>query len=1074
LGREGGSGNGLKRHKMRIVHLSDLHLSKDTLSSLKQFYLTALIKDLKNWHKEKPIDLIVLTGDLIDKGGSSFKDGEDFYEIVNNEFINPILKELNFDKNKFIFIAGNHDIVESKIEDLTESGMLGNFNNIERVNKYLDDYRLSNHSGIERIKAFNEFEQKFYSGNSECYLSNFESCFVVDINGEKVGIGAFNSAWRCSTKLAHDKLLIGTKQILNANDFFNSKKTSINIALIHHPTELISELERNELTTFLHVNKFHVLLCGHTHKGDNIHCFGTRNKLFTSVAKTAFSNPREKIDTFKAGYSILDFDRTQTGDLNITCSFRKYIHDRIEFDKDVDIAPNGENFAELKISSNSEEFNKYLILTDKTCKAKQEIMNNSLVIHGTDSIAPRNINELFVLPKLTEKPILLNDIDDELALINLHEVLNYDKNILIVGDKETGKSTLLNKIFIEASNSYTNYQVIPVEIDFSELKKKDIKPLVRAFLNEPGHEEVEEMLKSGKLLILIDNYIENEEHIHAVNRLKKFIDDYPINKIIVTTATDLDTLLTAENTIFAKKSGEEEIKEFKPIFIGSVGVKEFKELAIKWFKRKDPEWIQNNLEKLIKVFEILRIPRTFFSVSLFLWIIEKQENFKPVNKANLVQQFLTFILEGLKLDNAKAGSYNFDKKMELLTELALKMHKSGEAGNNLALSESDAVKCIQENFDLNQLKRLSAIEKLQEFIDKGILKKELHNNCIRFRYDAFFKFFLSLNIDKDKEFKKEVYSDEKFLSFIDELDYHTGRTRDDFDTLDFSMKKLQEAYQEIDTFINQNVDRYFPNESFILKHINPSNFITETRNNKLTDDEIEEALGTQLEMLPVNDSIKAKKNVDYKKKFYHVLELAARVLKNSENIKNPNYVNESLDIIINKGAKYGIYLQSIIAHNLANNKDDELPLPPEFFITIAPIINQLMLLSWLGTEFLETPLETKIKNYIKQDRKDLSQYELYLTGFIYSDMKLKDYVQYIDKVIDKVDNKFILELCFLKVFLYYMFRPMNSSLLPLFEKQLAELLVKSRGIHKKKAKKYVEDVLRKKKEEAMSQLKIDF
>ena len=133
-----------------------------------------------------------------------------------------------------------------------------------------------------------------------------------------------------------------------------------------------------------------------------------------------------------------------------------------------------------------------------------------------------------------------------------------------------------------------------------------------------------------------------------------------------------------------------------------------------------------------------------------------------------------------------------------------------------------------------------------------------------------------------------------------------------------------------------------------------------------------------------------------------------------------------------------------------------------------------MLLSWLGTEFLETPLETKIKNYIKQDRKDLSQYELYLTSFIYSDMKLKNYVQYIDEVIDKVDNKFILELCFLKVFLYYMFRPMTSLLLPLFEKQLAELLVKSRGIHKKKAKKYVEKVLRKKKEEAMSQLKIDF
>lgn len=1059
---------------MRIVHLSDLHLSKDNLNSLKQFFLHALIKDLTSWQNDKQIDLIILTGDLIDKGGSSFKNGENVYEIVETEFINPILKALNLDKYRFIFIPGNHDIVESKIEDLTESGMIEKFDNIDRINKYIDKYKSSMHTGIERLIQYSDFENKFYNGNTECYITNFESCFVFEIDGEKIGIGAFNSAWRCSTKLPSDKLLFGTKQVLNANDYFESKGTSLNIALVHHPIELISEIDRNEVTSFLHTNKFHILLCGHTHRGNNVYTFGTRNKLFTSVAKTAFSNPRENIDTYKAGYSILDFEKKVTGDIDIHCSFRKYIHNRIEFDKDVDISPNGESKENLNISTNDAGFNKYLILTDKTCKAKQELMNNSLVIHGTDSIAPRSINEIFVLPKLTERPILLNDIDDKLNLIKLTEILNSKTNILIIGDKETGKSTLLNKIFIEASNLFTHYQTIPVEIDFSELKKRDIKPAIRAFINEPSHDEVGEMLQNGKLLLLIDNYIENEEHIHAVNRLKRFIDDYPLNKLIVTTATDIDTLLTSENTIFAKKSGEDITKEFKPLFIGSVGVKEFKELAIKWFRRKDSEWIQNNLEKLIKVFEILRIPRTFFSVSLFLWIIEKQENFKPINKANLVHQFLTFILEGLKTDNANAGSYNFAKKIELLTELALKMHKHGEIGNNLSLSEIGAIKCFQDNFDSNQLKRLSASEKLNEFVDKGILKKELHNNCICFRYDAFFKFFLSLNIEKDSKFHEEVYSDNKFLSFIDELDYHTGRNRDDFKTLKFSMDKLQEAYLDIDKFIDQNVDGYFPNESFILKHINPTNFITETRNNKLTDDDIEEALDTQLEMLPVNDSIKAKKQVDYKKKFYHVLELAARVLKNSENIKNPAFVNESLDIIVNKAAKYGVYLQSIIAYNLANKKDDELPFPPEFFITIAPIINQLMLLGWIGTDFLETPLELKIKKYLKQDSKELSQYELYLTGFIYSDMKLKEYVQYIDKVIDKVDNKFILELCFVKVLLYYMFRPVKSSLLPAFERHLAKLLVKSRGINKNKAKKYVEEVLRKKKEEAMAQLKIDF
>jgi len=46
-------------------------------------------------------------------------------------------------------------------------------------------------------------------------------------------------------------------------------------------------------------------------------------------------------------------------------------------------------------------------------------------------------------------------------------------------------------------------------------------------------------------------------------------------------------------------------------------------------------------------------------------------------------------------------------------------------------------------------------------------------------------------------------------------------------------------------------------------------------------------------------------------------------------------------------------------------------------------------------------------------------------------------------------------------------------LLPNFERQMAELLVKSRGIKKKKAKMYVEKVLRKRKNETMTQIKLD-
>jgi 3',5'-cyclic AMP phosphodiesterase CpdA len=56
---------------MRIVQLSDVHLSKENLEDLKNYYLQALIDDLKKFQAEKPIDVILFTGDLVDRGGES-------------------------------------------------------------------------------------------------------------------------------------------------------------------------------------------------------------------------------------------------------------------------------------------------------------------------------------------------------------------------------------------------------------------------------------------------------------------------------------------------------------------------------------------------------------------------------------------------------------------------------------------------------------------------------------------------------------------------------------------------------------------------------------------------------------------------------------------------------------------------------------------------------------------------------------------------------------------------------------------------------------------------------------------
>jgi hypothetical protein len=156
------------------------------------------------------------------------------------------------------------------------------------------------------------------------------------------------------------------------------------------------------------------------------------------------------------------------------------------------------------------------------------------------------------------------------------------------------------------------------------------------------------------------------------------------------------------------------------------------------------------------------------------------------------------------------------------------------------------------------------------------------------------------------------------------------------------------------------------------------------------------------------------------------------------------------------------------------SKENEFPIPTEMLVSLAPMINQLMLLSWIGTEFLQVPLEMKLNKYIADSKnKQRRQYEHFLTNFVYADLKLKDYPRYTDLAIKRIDNKYFAELYFFKILINYMMRPERSELLPDLEIQMINLLGKARGYSKEQAKKVVENGIREKKKEIQNQIKID-
>lgn len=324
---------------MRIAHISDLHLSQSNLDSFKRFYLEALINDLLKFHRRGNIEFIFLTGDLVDRGGSSL--GANCYDIVETTFIQPVLNALDLTRDKIVILPGNHDVDASMVEEISERGLLS-LKEVDQVNVFVNKHRSEWHDGINRIKPFKTFEKKFYNDLKDCQLSNFESCFVLKSKDQlNIGVAALNSAWRCSPAPPPDRLLLGTLQILEAKDYFKKHGTHFNFLLIHHPLDIFESFEKPEIKGFISNFGFHALLCGHTHAAEQASHIGVDGNLFFSVAKSAFSNPREPYDKYKPGYAIMDFNFTQKGKVEVETNFRKYIHQRVSFDKDVETREDG-------------------------------------------------------------------------------------------------------------------------------------------------------------------------------------------------------------------------------------------------------------------------------------------------------------------------------------------------------------------------------------------------------------------------------------------------------------------------------------------------------------------------------------------------------------------------------------------------------------------------------------------------------------------------------------------------------------------------------------------------------------
>lgn len=170
---------------MRILHLSDFHLSHDALEKEKaKMIVDKIIEAVLPYNKKKQIDFIFFSGDAVNQGGVSFNSLDAALGCFKDIFISPLLDALKLSSSHFLLCIGNHDVDRKADSEMTEVGISSTCKDEDAVNAVLSKPNWIE-SNVKRILPFYNFERAFYGEDSNFQLiTPLQSLFKYECDGK--------------------------------------------------------------------------------------------------------------------------------------------------------------------------------------------------------------------------------------------------------------------------------------------------------------------------------------------------------------------------------------------------------------------------------------------------------------------------------------------------------------------------------------------------------------------------------------------------------------------------------------------------------------------------------------------------------------------------------------------------------------------------------------------------------------------------------------------------------------------------------------------------------------------------
>ena len=488
--------------KVAILHLSDLHISKDNnqwLLKRAEQIVPAVWNDFSDCGKI----IIVVTGDIANAGTEEeYGYAKQFFRTLLKTFASRGMANRELE-NKIICVPGNHDCNFDKENGSARQLLLGSL----RLNAPDID------NSVYEIVSSVQNEYKAFAKDimrEKDITLGINNNIPITVGDKTILFRLYNTAWMSVRKEEQSSIVMPMNLIS-----LEHQNVAFVISLFHHYYPWITQGCDNNNKRF---NK-------HIQQTSNMALYGHEHTPSSSQVKDVFEG--ETVNEFQGGAFCLD----KQGNAR-TSSFNSFVLDMDTFE----CTARSYNYAE-GLYSRRKEKTVDLNRERKTDEFRHNpefmasLKKMSIPIHNSENVK-MTLDEFFVWPDLermnTRQIKVDEDFTDSSSIVDDKQY----RLVMLEGDDQSGKTSLLNMYY----NRFVDKYMYPVFVKGKNINENLDKFIGRAFFDQYLGNDLEKYVQYEwtKKILLIDNFDECELNDTAKKKLiNQLIERF--YKVIITT-----------------------------------------------------------------------------------------------------------------------------------------------------------------------------------------------------------------------------------------------------------------------------------------------------------------------------------------------------------------------------------------------------------------------------------------------------------------------------------------------------------------------------------------------------------